>query len=193
MTDVIFNGSINRSAHGRASVELVFDNPHNRVPGEFGRFTEISVRREVLRDGSNHYQINGQKCRRKDVTDLFLGTGLGPRSYAIIEQGTVSRLVESRPADLKLFMEEAAGSPATGAAPGDRAAHPPYPGEPGTPWRHPRRTGLTPRAPQGPGRDRRALQTAQESQSRGPQRTDRLGTVGAGDASWRSQDRTGPD
>ncbi|MGL5813885.1 MAG: AAA family ATPase [Aeromonas sp.] len=109
MTDVIFNGSINRSAHGRASVELVFDNPHNRVPGEFGRFSEISVRREVLRDGSNHYQINGQKCRRKDVTDLFLGTGLGPRSYAIIEQGTVSRLVESRPADLKLFMEEAAG------------------------------------------------------------------------------------
>lgn len=109
MTDVIFNGSINRSPHGRASVELVFDNPHNRVPGEFGRFSEISVRREVLRDGSNHYQINGQKCRRKDVTDLFLGTGLGPRSYAIIEQGTVSRLVESRPADLKLFMEEAAG------------------------------------------------------------------------------------
>ncbi|TNJ25961.1 chromosome segregation protein SMC [Aeromonas sobria] len=109
MTDVIFNGSINRSPHGRASVELVFDNPHNRVPGEFGRFTEISVRREVLRDGSNYYQINGQKCRRKDVTDLFLGTGLGPRSYAIIEQGTVSRLVESRPADLKLFMEEAAG------------------------------------------------------------------------------------
>ncbi|MGY3943280.1 AAA family ATPase [Aeromonas tecta] len=109
MTDVIFNGSLNRSAHGRASVELVFDNPHNRVPGEFGRFSEISVRREVLRDGSNHYQINGQKCRRKDVTDLFLGTGLGPRSYAIIEQGTVSRLVESRPADLKLFMEEAAG------------------------------------------------------------------------------------
>lgn len=109
MTDVIFNGSLNRSAHGRASVELVFDNPHNRVPGEFGRFGEISVRREVLRDGSNHYEINGQKCRRKDVTDLFLGTGLGPRSYAIIEQGTVSRLVESRPADLKLFMEEAAG------------------------------------------------------------------------------------
>lgn len=109
MIDVIFNGSVNRTAHGRASVELVFDNPHNRVPGEFGRFTEISVRREVLRDGSNHYQINGQKCRRKDVTDLFLGTGLGPRSYAIIEQGTVSRLVESRPADLKLFMEEAAG------------------------------------------------------------------------------------
>lgn len=109
MTDVIFNGSLNRSPHGRASVELVFDNPHNRVPGEFGRFSEISVRREVLRDGSNHYQINGQKCRRKDVTDLFLGTGLGPRSYAIIEQGTVSRLVESRPADLKLFMEEAAG------------------------------------------------------------------------------------
>ena len=108
MTDVIFNGSVNRSAHYRASVELVFDNPHNRVPGEF-YFTEISVRREVLRDGSNHYQINGQKCRRKDVTDLFLGTGLGPRSYAIIEQGTVSRLVESRPADLKLFMEEAAG------------------------------------------------------------------------------------
>ncbi|MBV7414589.1 AAA family ATPase [Aeromonas sp. sif2433] len=109
MTDVIFNGSLNRSPHGRASVELVFDNPHNRVPGEFGRFSEISVRREVLRDGTNHYQINGQKCRRKDVTDLFLGTGLGPRSYAIIEQGTVSRLVESRPADLKLFMEEAAG------------------------------------------------------------------------------------
>lgn len=109
MTDVIFNGSTNRPPHSRASVELVFDNPHNRVPGEFGRFTEIAVRREVFRDGSNHYFINGQKCRRKDVTDLFLGTGLGPRSYAIIEQGTVSRLVESRPADLKLFLEEAAG------------------------------------------------------------------------------------
>ncbi|MGL5294194.1 MAG: AAA family ATPase [Aeromonas sp.] len=109
MTDVIFNGSIHRSAHGRASVELVFDNLNNRVPGEFGRFSEISVRREVLRDGTNHFHINGQKCRRKDVTELFLGTGLGPRSYAIIEQGTVSRLVESRPADLKLFMEEAAG------------------------------------------------------------------------------------
>ncbi|SIQ56611.1 condensin subunit Smc [Aeromonas sp. RU39B] len=109
MTDVIFNGSTNRPVHSRASVELVFDNPHQRVPGEFGRFTEIAVRREVYRDGTNHYLINGQKCRRKDVTDLFLGTGLGPRSYAIIEQGTVSRLVESRPADLKLFLEEAAG------------------------------------------------------------------------------------
>ncbi|MFR9720246.1 AAA family ATPase [Aeromonas diversa] len=109
MTDVIFNGSSNRPPHSRASVELIFDNPHNRVPGEFGRFTEIAVRREVYRDGNNLYFINGQKCRRKDVTDLFLGTGLGPRSYAIIEQGTVSRLVESRPADLKLFLEEAAG------------------------------------------------------------------------------------
>ncbi len=82
--------------------------PHNRVPGEFGRFTGSRCAAKCC-DGSNHYQINGQKCRRKDVTDLFLGTGLGPRSYAIIEQGTVSRLVESRPADLKLFMEEAAG------------------------------------------------------------------------------------
>lgn len=109
MTDVIFNGSTNRPPHSRASVELVFDNPHHRVPGEFGRFSEIAVRREVYRDGNNLYFINGQKCRRKDVTDLFLGTGLGPRSYAIIEQGTVSRLVESRPADLKLFLEEAAG------------------------------------------------------------------------------------
>ncbi|MGL5949456.1 MAG: AAA family ATPase [Aeromonas sp.] len=109
MTDVIFNGSLERAAFGRASVELIFDNRDKRVQGEFGRFDELQVRREVLRDGSNHFHINGQKCRRKDIAELFMGTGLGPRSYAIIEQGTISRLIESRPAELKLFLEEAAG------------------------------------------------------------------------------------
>lgn len=192
MTDVIFNGSINRSAHGRASVELVFDNPHNRVPGEFGRFTEISVRREVLRDGSNHYQINGQKCRRKDVTDLFLGTGLGPRSYAIIEQGTVSRLVESRPADLKLFMEEAAGVSRYKERRREteqRIRHTQenlerlgdIRGELGSRLDHLKARG----------RNGRALQTAQESFARCSCRVDWLRVVGAGDAPWRGQNRTG--
>lgn len=109
MTDVIFNGSTARKPVSQASVELVFDNTEGRLQGEFAAYNEISVRRLVTRDGQSAYFLNGLKCRRRDITDLLLGTGLGPRSYAIIEQGMISRLIESRPQELRIFIEEAAG------------------------------------------------------------------------------------
>ncbi len=109
MTDVIFNGSVNRKPVGQASIELVFDNSAGKLGGEYARFTEIAVRRKVTREGQSEYYLNGTKCRRRDITDIFLGTGLGPRSYAIIEQGMISRLIESKPEELRIFIEEAAG------------------------------------------------------------------------------------
>ncbi|WP_375176821.1 chromosome segregation protein SMC [Marinobacter mobilis] len=109
MTDVIFNGSSARKPVGQASIELVFDNGDGSAPGEFARFAEISVRRRVSREGQSEYFLNGSKCRRRDITDLFLGTGLGPRSYAIIEQGMISRLIEAKPEELRIYIEEAAG------------------------------------------------------------------------------------
>ena len=109
MTDVIFNGSGNRKPVGQASIELIFDNSDNRIRGEYAQFAEISIKRRVTRDGQNVYMLNGTKCRRRDITDIFLGTGLGPRSYSIIEQGMVSRLIESKPEELRVFIEEAAG------------------------------------------------------------------------------------
>ncbi len=109
MSDVIFNGSSARKPVGQASIELVFDNSDGSAPGEFVRFTEISVRRRVSREGQSEYFLNGARCRRRDITDLFLGTGLGPRSYAIIEQGMISRLIEARPEELRIYIEEAAG------------------------------------------------------------------------------------
>jgi len=109
MTDVIFNGSSSRKPVGQASIELVFDNTDGSAPGEFARFNEISVRRRVSREGQSEYFLNGTKCRRRDITDLFLGTGLGPRSYAIIEQGMISRLIEAKPEELRVYIEEAAG------------------------------------------------------------------------------------
>jgi len=109
MTDVIFNGSSARKPVGQASIELVFDNSDGSAPGEFTRFNEISVRRRVSREGQSEYFLNGSKCRRRDITDLFLGTGLGPRSYAIIEQGMISRLIEAKPEELRVYIEEAAG------------------------------------------------------------------------------------
>ena len=109
MADVIFNGSISRKPVGQASVELVFDNAEGRLGERFAAYSEISVRRQVNRDGQSIFMLNGARCRRRDITDVFLGTGLGPRSYAIIEQGTISRLVEARPEDLREFLEEAAG------------------------------------------------------------------------------------
>lgn len=109
MTDVIFNGSSSRKPVSQASVELVFDNDSGRIQGEFAAFKEISVKRQVTRDGQSNYFLNSSKCRRRDITDLFLGTGLGPRSYAIIEQGMISRLIESKPQELRVFIEEAAG------------------------------------------------------------------------------------
>ncbi|MFK7975061.1 MAG: chromosome segregation protein SMC [Halioglobus sp.] len=109
MTDVIFNGSVNRQPVGQASIELVFDNTEGRVGGEYASYAEISTKRLVSREGQSEYFLNGGKCRRRDITDIFLGTGLGPRSYAIIEQGMISRLIESKPEELRVFIEEAAG------------------------------------------------------------------------------------
>ncbi len=109
MADVIFNGSSSRKPVSLASVELVFDNSEGKAPGEYAQFHEISIKRQVSRDGQSTYILNGTRCRRKDITDLFLGTGLGSRSYAIIEQGTISRLIEAKPAELRELIEEAAG------------------------------------------------------------------------------------
>ena len=109
MQDVIFSGSVNRKPGGRASVELVFDNSDGRVQGEWGRFGEIAVKRVLTRDGASSYYINNQSVRRRDVQDIFLGTGLGPRAYAIIGQGMISRIIEARPEELRVFLEEAAG------------------------------------------------------------------------------------
>jgi chromosome segregation protein len=109
MTDVIFNGSNSRKPVNQAFVELVFDNSDGTLIGEYGRFTEISVKRRVTREGQSQYFLNGTKCRRRDITDLFMGTGLGPRSYAIVEQGMISRFIEAKPEELRAFIEEAAG------------------------------------------------------------------------------------
>ncbi len=109
MQDVIFNGTTTRKPASRASVELVFDNADHRAGGQWNQFAEIAVRRVLTRDGTSSYYINNQSVRRRDVQDVFLGTGLGPRAYAIIGQGTISRIIESKPEELRLFLEEAAG------------------------------------------------------------------------------------
>ena len=109
ITDVIFNGSSTRRPVGAASVELLFDNSETTLEGQYAKYAEISIRREVTRDGISTYYLNGTKCRRKDITGIFLGTGLGPRSYSIIEQGMISRLIEAKPEDMRVFLEEAAG------------------------------------------------------------------------------------
>ena len=109
MADVIFNGSGSRKPVGHASVELVFDNSDGKLAGEYAAYSEVSLRRVVERDGTSSYFLNGARCRRKDITQLFLGTGLGSRSYAIIEQNMISRVIEARPEDMRAFLEEAAG------------------------------------------------------------------------------------
>nr|WP_314625255.1 chromosome segregation protein SMC [uncultured Noviherbaspirillum sp.] len=109
MQDVIFNGSTNRKPAGRASVELVFDNGDARAAGQWSQYAEIAVKRTLTRDGASNYYINNQAVRRRDIQDIFLGTGLGPRAYAIIGQGMISRIIEARPEDLRIFLEEAAG------------------------------------------------------------------------------------
>lgn len=109
MDDVIFSGSSSRKPVSQASVELIFDNSEGKLEGPYANFTEISAKRMVTRDGQSKYFLNGSKCRRRDIADLFLGTGLGPRSYAIIEQGMISRLIEAKPEELRVFLEEAAG------------------------------------------------------------------------------------
>lgn len=109
MQDVIFNGTTTRKQASRSSVELVFDNADHRAGGQWAQFAEIAVKRVLTRDGNSSYYINNQLVRRRDVQDVFLGTGLGPRAYAIIGQGTISRIIESKPEELRLFLEEAAG------------------------------------------------------------------------------------
>jgi chromosome segregation protein len=109
ITDVIFNGSSARKPIGAASVELLFDNAETTLEGQYAKYAEISIRREVSRDGISNYYLNGTRCRRKDITGVFMGTGLGPRSYSIIEQGMISRLIEAKPEEMRVFLEEAAG------------------------------------------------------------------------------------
>ncbi|HET9763915.1 MAG TPA: chromosome segregation protein SMC, partial [Casimicrobiaceae bacterium] len=109
MQDVIFNGAGDRAPVGRASVELFFDNSQGRIGGQWGRYTELSLKRILTRDGDSTYYINNIPVRRRDIHDLFLGTGLGPRAYAIIEQGMISRVIEAKPEELRVFLEEAAG------------------------------------------------------------------------------------
>lgn len=109
MADVIFNGSNTRKPVGHASIELVFDNTDGTISGEYAQYNEISVKRQVSRDGTSNYFLNSTRCRRRDITHIFLGTGLGPRSYSIIEQGMISRLIEAKPEELRVFLEEAAG------------------------------------------------------------------------------------
>ena len=109
MTDVVFNGSSTRKPVSKASVELFFDNKEGRIGGEFSSYSEISVRRSLELDGQSNYYLNGTSCRKKDITDVFLGTGLGPRSYAIIEQGMISQLVSAKPEEMRGYIEEVAG------------------------------------------------------------------------------------
>lgn len=109
ITDVIFNGSSARKPVGAASVELLFDNSETTLEGQYAKYAEIAIRREVSRDGISSYYLNGTRCRRKDITGVFMGTGLGPRSYSIIEQGMISRLIEAKPEEMRMFIEEAAG------------------------------------------------------------------------------------
>jgi chromosome segregation protein len=109
MADVIFNGSSGRKPVSMASVELIFNNSEGKLGGEYSQYDTIAIKRQVSRDGTSVFMLNGSRCRRKDITDIFLGTGLGSRSYAIIEQGTISRMVEAKPEDLRIHIEEAAG------------------------------------------------------------------------------------
>ncbi|RYY79320.1 MAG: chromosome segregation protein SMC [Moraxellaceae bacterium] len=109
MSDVIFAGTAQRKPVGQASVELRFENTLGKLGGEYNAYSELSVRRQVTRDGRSDYFLNGTRCRRRDITDIFLGTGLGPRSYAIIEQGMINRLVDAKPEEMRVFIEEAAG------------------------------------------------------------------------------------
>lgn len=109
MADVIFNGSASRKPVGTASIELFFDNSDGSIGGQYASYSEVSIRRVVSRDGISQYFLNNVRCRRKDITSIFLGTGLGPRSYAIIEQGMISRFIEAKPDELRTYLEEAAG------------------------------------------------------------------------------------
>ena len=109
LTDVIFNGSSSRQAISQAVVELIFDNSEGKAGGQYASYNEISIKRQINREGISVYYLNGTRCRRKDIHGIFLGTGLGPRGYSIIEQGMISRLIEAKPEELRVYIEEAAG------------------------------------------------------------------------------------
>ena len=152
MADVVFNGSRSRQPVSRASVELVFDNLDGRAGGRFAAYNEIAVRRQIVRDGQSSYWLNGTRCRRRDVMDVFHGTGLGPRSYAIIEQGMIARIIEARPDDLRDFLEEAAGiSSVQGAPARDGEPDAPHGRESRSAERLARRACPAAGAPQAPG------------------------------------------
>ena len=109
ITDVIFNGSVGRKPVGQASIELIFDNRDGKLGGEYAKFSEISIKRIVTRDAHSTYLLNNTRCRRKDIVGVFLGTGMGPRSYSIIEQGTISKLIEAKPDEMRAHLEEVSG------------------------------------------------------------------------------------
>ena len=109
LVDVIFNGSTHRKPVGLASIELIFDNSKGMLGGEYAQYAQISIKREITRDATSNYYLNGARCRRRDITDVFLGTGMGPRSYSIIEQGMISELIEAKPDELRAYLEEVAG------------------------------------------------------------------------------------
>ncbi len=157
LTDVIFSGSNARKPVSQATVELIFDNSDHTISGEYASFNEISVKRTVSRDGTSNYYLNGTKCRRRDITDLFLGTGLGPRSYSIIEQGMISQIIEARPEDLRVYLEEAAGISKYKERRKETDPHPPHPREPGPAGRPARRDQQAAGAPQAPGQAGRAV------------------------------------
>ena len=158
MQDVIFNGAGERKPVGRASVELHFDNSLGRIGGQWGQYAEISIKRVLTRDGDSTYYINNIPVRRRDIHDLFLGTGLGPRAYAIIEQGMISRVIEAKPEELRVFLEEAAGvskyKERRKETEGRLVGHA---REPGARRGHPHRARQPARAPRPAGAGRRAV------------------------------------
>ena len=153
MQDVIFNGSGQRKPVARAAVELVFDNSLGRAAGQWSQYAELSVKRMLTRNGQSEYYINNLQVRRKDITDLFLGTGLGPRAYAIIGQGMISRIIEAKPDELRVFLEEAAGvTRYKERRKGNRGPHRRHAREFDPHRGHPRRAGCPDGAPGGAGR-----------------------------------------
>ena len=129
MQDVIFNGSVNRKPIGRASVELIFDNSHGKAAGQWSSYAEICIKRVLRRDGESTYHINNIHVRRRDVADIFLGTGIGGRGYAIIEQGMISRIIEAKPEELRVFWKKPPGFPNTASAAARPSCVLPIPGK----------------------------------------------------------------
>ena len=161
MQDVIFNGSGLRKPAGRASVELVFDNSQGRAGGQWGQYAEIAVKRVLTRDGTSSYYINNQPVRRRDIQDMFLGTGLGPRAYAIIGQGMISRIIEAQARGAaRLPRGSGRRLQVQGAPPRDREPADGHAREPDARRGHPARADAQPREARGAGRGRRALPRA---------------------------------